>query len=485
CLLWAAFAFASWTIFASRYGTPPFLALVPLAALVATWMAEMSAEPVARWPAAVVVALLVGLLVRDYALYPDSPLASLTVDGLSVPDVYRPGGHWALLFSLAGAMLCLSLVSHEQIERPCPRRSARWVRSQWVLGLPQRGWLLLAASLLGACLSFGLLCLLVDLRIPSALVRVGRAGLLLPFAVVGLVFGLPWVRYTYGRLGDARVFPALGAGLAVGGFVALSFQPALSRHFSPKHVYEAYGDLAAGQSEPLVSYKLPATAAHYYTNAPVEQLGTEAELISFLRRSEQGWAIIESDELPRLDRAYRHKTGEHLYVADAQSARLLLIAAQPIARRPNQSFLATAVLKDAPEAQHLVGASFEDRVELLGYDLDLPARDSVGAGQRFAVTWYWRVLGNAPSGYQVFVHIDGHGMRLNGDHVPVDGRYPTNLWDRGDVIVDRQELTVPVNYPAGDYAIYVGLFSGSKRLEVKAGPNDGGNRVNAGTLRVR
>jgi hypothetical protein len=83
------------------------------------------------------------------------------------------------------------------------------------------------------------------------------------------------------------------------------------------------------------------------------------------------------------------------------------------------------------------------------------------------------------------VHIDAHGLRLNGDHVPVDGRYPTELWEKGDVIVDRQELTVPANYRIGDYVMYVGLFSGSKRLEVKSGPEDGANRVNAGTLRVR
>jgi len=33
--------------------------------------------------------------------------------------------------------------------------------------------------------------------------------------------------------------------------------------------------------------------------------------------------------------------------------------------------------------------------------------------------------------------------------------------------------------------MYVGLFSGSKRLEVKSGPHDDANRVNAGVLPVR
>ena len=484
-LLWVAFAFVSWTVFASRYGTPPYLALVPLAGLVAIWMAELSSESVVRWPSAVVVALLVGLLIRDYALYPDSPLRSLAVDGLNVPDAYNPKAQWALLFSIAGGLLCLTLVSHDAIAPPQPRDIMRWFRAQWETGWAQRGWLILATSLLGTCFSFGLMCFALDLRVASVVVRVGRVAFFIPFVLAGLVFGLPWLRYAYGRLGNLRLFPALGGGLAVGAFVALSFQPALSQHFSPKPVYDTYSELTEGRADPLASYKLPSTAARHYTRAPIEEISKQADLIGFLRKTGQRWAVIRADELPGLNRAYRHKTGEHVYVADARSARLLLIAAEPIDGRPNQSFIENAVLKDAPEVQHTVGANYEDRVELVGYDLDLPGGDSVGAGQRFEVTWYWRVLGEAPSGHEVFVHIDGQGLRLSGDHVPVGGRYPTKLWEKGDVIVDTQELTVPANYPIGDYAMYVGLFSGSKRLEVKSGPDDGVNRVNAGALRVR
>ena len=484
-LLWAAFAFVSWTVFASRYGTPPYLALLPMAGLVAIWMAEVSDERVARWPAAVVVALLIGLLIRDYALYPDSPLRSLAVDGLNVPGVYDPKGQWAFLFSCAGALLCLMLVSHDAIERPQPQRTVRWLRSEWEAGGAPRGWILLCVSLLAISVSFGLMCFVLDLRVASIVVRAGRVAFFIPFVLAALILGLPWVRYAYGRLGNLRVFPALGGGLAVGAFVALSFQPALSQHFSPKPVYDAFGELTEGNPDPLASYRLPSTAAHYYTRAPIEEIATQADLVAFLQKGGQRWAVIQADELPALNRAYRRETGEHLYVADARSARLLLIASEPISGRPNQSFIERAVLTDAPEAQHPMRANYEDRVELVGYDLRLPGGDSVGAGQRFEVTWYWRVLGKVPSGYEVFVHVDGQGLRLHGDHIPVDGHYPTKLWETGDVIVDTQELLVPANYPIGDYTMYVGLFSGSNRLEVKSGPTDGVNRVNAGTLPVR
>lgn len=484
-LLWATFAFASWTVFASRYGTPPYLAVVPLAALLSIWLTEVTTAPVTRWPAAVVVALLTGLLIRDYALYPNSPLHALAVDGLSVPDVYDARGSWAAMFSLASVLLCLALVSHEATARPQPRETVRWFRTQWERGGAQRAWLLLAVLLLGVVFSFGLMCFVLDLRIASLVVRVGRVGFFVPFVIAALVFGLPWLRYAYGRLGRQRVFPALAGGLAVGTFLALSFQPTLSRHFSPKPVYDAYNELTDGRPDPLASYKQASTAGEYYTRASIEEISTRGNLIRFLREGGQRWAVLPSEDLPAVDRAYRRQVGEHLYVADARSAKLILVAADPIEGRENQSFLERAVLKEPPQPQHRVEAIFEDRIELVGYDLSLPGGDSVGAGQRFELTWYWRVLSKPPSGYQVFVHIDGDGLRLNGDHTPVNGRYPTKLWDPGDVIVDTQELTVPANYGVGDYTIYVGFFSGSKRLEVKSEPADDSNRVNAGALQVR
>ncbi len=484
-LLWAAFSCVAWTVFASRYGTPPFLGLLPLAGLVAIWLTEVCDRSVARWPAAVVVSLLLGLIIRDYALYPDSAVRGLAMDGLSLPEVYAPGGRWALAFTIAGVALVLALVSHDAVARPEPRRVVEWLRRQSDSGFAARVWILVAILLLGACLTFGALTLFVALPIPTVAARIGRIGFVVPFALAALVFGLPWLRFAWGRLGGRRYLPALAGSLTVGAFVSLSFQPALSQHFSPKPVYAAYARLAASEAEPLAVYRLSPAAARFYTKGSVREIGTQEELLSFLREGEQRWAVIAADQLPELNRAYRSQSGEHLYVADARSARLLLLAARPVEDRPNQSFIAKAIPKVAPPVQHPVGANYDDVVQLIGYDLDLPGGDSVGAGQRFTVTWYWRVIGKAPTGYQIFVHIDGYGLRINGDHVPVEGRYPTRLWQKGDVVVDRQSIRVPPNFRGGEHPIYVGLFKGSKRLRIRSGPQDGDDRLRAGTLRVR
>lgn len=484
-VLWVAFCFVSWTVFASRYGTPTWLGVLPLAGLVGLWLSEASEDGVAHWTAATTIVLLTGLLVRDYALYPDSALRALSAGSLSMPAVYQPTGQWAVVFSLTGLTLALMLVSPPTEAKPSTRDTLRWLKSRWHAPGPARAWMLAAASLLGACVVFGLMCFALDLRIASVVVRAGRFAFFAPVVVGALLFGLPWARYFYGRLGALRVFPVLAAGLTVGAFTAWSFLPALSQHFSPKPVFESYAALTEEPNEPLASYRVPTGAASYYTDVPIETIEKQGDLLRFLDGAGRRWALLPTDELAKVNRAYRRETGRHLYVADARSDRLLLAAGEPIEGRPNQSFIATAVRASDFLPQHEVIATFDDHVELVGFDLELPNGDSVGAGQRFTVTWYWRVLERPPIGHEVFVHIDGNGLRLNGDHDPVGGRYPPKLWDEGDIVADTQELVVPANFRNGDYDIYVGWFSGTERLRVESGPTDGVDRVLAGQLRVR
>lgn len=484
-LLWIGFGFASWTAYASRYGTPTFLAVLPLAVVVSLWLSEIDEQPSPQWSAAVTVALLAGLQIRDYALYPDSALRGLAASSLSVPESQHPLGGWVFVFSMTALVLCLFLVSSGTNRRPDPRRTVQWLRTKWDAPWPQRGWILLAASLLGVCFVFGLMCFFLDLRIASLVVRVGRIAFFAPLLLAAAILGLPWLRHLYGRLGSFRIFPVLAVALGAGAFIALSFQPALGQHFSPKPVYESYAELNKHHPGPLAAYRVPTTAARYYTEASIAEIPDRDGLLDFLASDGQRWVVVPAEELPSIDRSYRRRTGDHLYVADARSARLLLVASNPVPNRPNQSFIARVLRTEAPHAEHVVEASYDGRIELVGYDLDLPEGDFVGAGQAFTITWYWRVTGKPPTGYDVFVHIDGGGLRLNGDHEPLDGRYPLKLWETGDVIADRHKLKVPPNFRSGDYVIYVGWFQGNKRLPVESGAHDGSDRVRAGILPVR
>ena len=117
---------------------------------------------------------------------------------------------------------------------------------------------------------------------------------------------------------------------------------------------------------------------------------------------------------------------------------MVLAATQPLADRRDENIQRDAVRTTPPPIQHPVAVNFDDRIEVLGYDLVLPHDTYVGAGESFTLTWYFRVLRHVASGYRIFVHVDGQGERIHGDHDPVDGKYPVQLWDEGDVIVDSQ-----------------------------------------------
>jgi hypothetical protein len=227
-------------------------------------------------------------------------------------------------------------------------------------------------------------------------------------------------------------------------------------------------------------------AASYYARGEIQEFDNQTQLVDFLRQEGRHWAAFPTSELAAINRAYRRQTGEHLFVADGRSALVSLATNMAVEGIDNQNFLAPYVVSEPPPIQHTGGAArLEDKIEFLGYDIELPHGDYVGAGESFTITWYFRALRPIPGGWKMFVHVDGHGLRLNGDHHPVDEKYPVRLWDEGDVVIDRQELSVPANYRPGPYTIYMGFYSGSNRIRVVEGPKDNDNRVRAGTMMIR
>jgi hypothetical protein len=71
----------------------------------------------------------------------------------------------------------------------------------------------------------------------------------------------------------------------------------------------------------------------------------------------------------------------------------------------------------------------------------------------------------------VFLHLDGCGARINGDHVPLDGKLPTQFWNTGDYIMDRYVVPTPlITTVACTYQVFMGFFSGDNRLRLRPGP---------------
>lgn len=486
-LAWSATACAAQTLYVSRYGRDvAFLPVVSLAALVALFVVRAERRDTAFWSAAVATALLAGLLLRDYILYPNSPVSGLPVSSFEVPKVWNPRVPWA---ALLGAFALFALLGFGADGRSSLdlRATPRRLRTQWQAGLPHKLWLVAGTLVLLALLIVGVLAYAIPerLHMTTLALKWARRAVFVPLAIPATIVCAQLALVSFAKLGRFRLLPLVVTGCAVGVYSAQGYLPGLSEHFSPREIYETYNRLAK-PGETLGEYQVGGRAATYYAKGKVVELRSAGALVDHLAARERRWVAFPADELANLDRAYRKRSGDHIIVADSRSARVLLGTNLPLSGKRERSFLEDHVRKAPPGTiQHPIAVSFDDRIELLGYDLALPHGDHVGAGESFKVTWYFRSIRNVAGEYRLFVHIDGAGQRIHGDHDPVDGKYPVRLWDEGDVIFDKQTLDVPATYRGGDFTIYLGFYSGDNRLSIKRGPHDGENRAVLGVLRIR
>jgi hypothetical protein len=128
------------------------------------------------------------------------------------------------------------------------------------------------------------------------------------------------------------------------------------------------------------------------------------------------------------------------------------------------SLQGSLLLETTPTAMRPIGAEFGGRAKLLGYTMS-PERPN--PGDRIEITFYWTATGPMAEDYQVFIHGDGIGgqaSRIHGDHFPANGKYPTDVWREGDVIVDRFTMWIPPGYGAKQLGIYTGLYVGNHRV---------------------
>lgn len=161
---------------------------------------------------------------------------------------------------------------------------------------------------------------------------------------------------------------------------------------------------------------------------------------------------------------------------------LLLLATvacteQRRAHRKDPAKLAELVGDTAPKPQHPAAIVFADKIELLGYDVDVSAATP---GEPFHVVWYWHVLKAPGPGWQQFTHgIDALGVdRLNLDRARVLSELlPAGEWQAGKYIRDIQEITLPKDWDSRTLALRVGFWNDDERMAVSKGPADDKRRA--------
>ncbi|HEX9103122.1 MAG TPA: hypothetical protein VF997_13010, partial [Polyangia bacterium] len=280
--------------------------------------------------------------------------------------------------------------------------------------------------------------------------------------VIGLAIGVPLAprgaspaQRRSGRL--MLVGGAVAASLGMALFTAQYLVPMCSKHLSSKELYGKTRQL--DPSAPIGQYHFNAQGSSYYSGgkAPVT-LASLDELFKFLARPEHVFVMAGAEELPSIDQ-YAKQHAAPYFVVDDASARYIMLSNRLGPGERDLNPLRLYVSDKPPTPAHPLSINFDNKVELIGWD----APAAVGGHQEFKLKLYFKVNAPLPGSYKIFVHIDGAGTRINGDHVPLDGKFPTNYWVVGSYISDEHVVRPTDNNTAtapngGFYQIYMGMY---------------------------
>ncbi len=156
-------------------------------------------------------------------------------------------------------------------------------------------------------------------------------------------------------------------------------------------------------------------------------------------------------------------------------------------KESNHNPLDDILLAERPKPSHPLDVDLQGQLKAFGWDMVDPEGrvvDSVIAGKHYRLRLYYEVTGRITRDWKSFIHIDGHGRRFNGDHDPMEKKYPMTLWQVGDVLVDDYPVQLEPNFTPGGYMLYFGFFVGNTRLKVTRGKHHE-DRIEGGTLQVR
>ncbi len=135
-------------------------------------------------------------------------------------------------------------------------------------------------------------------------------------------------------------------------------------------------------------------------------------------------------------------------------------------------------LSSLPRPSVAVNQTLGEQITLLGYSLTDEAGQSIvnpkSKIENLKLIFYWRPEAIPAADYTTFVHLrNAAGETVaQKDQPPLNGAYPTSLWEGGEVIADEVDLPLPPDLSPGNYSLVVGLydFNTGQRLAVPGNP---------------
>jgi len=128
---------------------------------------------------------------------------------------------------------------------------------------------------------------------------------------------------------------------------------------------------------------------------------------------------------------------------------------------------------EPPPMQYPLDTTAEDRIALLGYDLD---RQVARVGETLHLTLYLQALQKLDEYYMPFVHL-AHWYRFT-----TDSRFLTPFWVAGEVVAERYDITIPFGTAPGEYPLELGITSLSRGQDLPL--SSGGTTIELAKVRV-
>ncbi len=97
-------------------------------------------------------------------------------------------------------------------------------------------------------------------------------------------------------------------------------------------------------------------------------------------------------------------------------------------------------------------------IRLVGYQLLNP---EAARGENLHLVLHWQADAEPEQDYTVFVHIldDSGEIVAQRDSMPGDGTLPTTQWTAGPLIDDTHAVPLPLDMPAGEYRVVIGMYN--------------------------
>jgi len=145
---------------------------------------------------------------------------------------------------------------------------------------------------------------------------------------------------------------------------------------------------------------------------------------------------------------------------------------------------AYAVPHTATALQTRTDVAFGDRIILEGYSLNA---QTFTPGDILQLTLFWHLTpGEAlTTRYKVFVHLVGDPSQepvAQHDGEPGGGLALTTTWQAGQTVADNHGVYLPLDLPAGQYTLEVGLYGVDDGLRL---PQPGGDSLTLATITIK